>query len=224
MNNSYNIIMLGATGAVGGEALKTLLTMKGISKISLLGRRAIDDLTKSFIHQHKIDIFDPSTYESIVAGHDTAICTLGVGEPSKASKEDFIKIDKTAVYDFAKSCKDAGVKHFSLLASVGINAESKSFYLRTKGELVEELKALNFHRLSIFEPSMILTPTNRYGFSQWLTLKIWPIISPLLAGSAKKYRGIKVEDLGTSIAINITKEHQGIEHLTWSDFHNIIGK
>jgi len=61
-----------------------------------------------------------------------------------------------------------------LLSSVGISPKSKSFFLRTKGELVEALKALNFERLSIFMPSMILTPTNRYGFSQALTLAVWP--------------------------------------------------
>ena len=35
---------------------------------------------------------------SYLGGHNVAICTLGVGEPSKVSKkEEFVKIDKTAV-------------------------------------------------------------------------------------------------------------------------------
>ena len=68
-----------------------------------------------------------------------AICTLGVGQPSKMSKEEFLKIDKQAVLDFAVSCKNNGIKHFQLLASVSINANSSSFYLRSKGELVEWL-------------------------------------------------------------------------------------
>lgn len=55
------------------------------------------------------------------------------------SKEDFVRIDKQAVLDFAVACMEAGVSHFQLLASVAISPQSKSFYLRTKGELVEEL-------------------------------------------------------------------------------------
>ncbi len=58
---------------------------------------------------------------------------------AKMSKEDFVRIDKQAVLDFAVACMEAGVSHFQLLASVAISPQSKSFYLRTKGELVEEL-------------------------------------------------------------------------------------
>ena len=178
--------MMGASGAVGGETLKELLSFSHLEKLTLLGRAPIPDIENSIVHQHKIDIFNPSSYESFVQNHEKAICTLGVGQPSKISKEQFIQIDKKAVIDFAIKCKEAGVNHFQLLASVGISAKSSSFYLRIKGELVEELKALNFERLSIFQPSMILTPTNRYGFSQAVTLAVWPIISPLFIGKTRK--------------------------------------
>ena len=52
-----------------------------------------------------INIFSPSSYMKYLPGHTTAICTLGVGQPSKISKEDFIKIDKKAVIDFAKAVR-----------------------------------------------------------------------------------------------------------------------
>ena len=181
-----SVVMLGATGAVGGEALKFLLTSNKINKISLLGRRPVDNISASNVEQHKIDIFKPDEYQKYLSGHTTAICTLGVGQPSKVTKEQFHKIDKIAVLDFAKGCKVAGVEHFELLSSVGINSKSINYFLRSKGELVDELIALNFKRLSIFQTSMILTPTNRYGFSQALTLLFWPIIDKLFFGSFKK--------------------------------------
>lgn len=219
--SEISVVILGATGAVGGETLETLLQCKNVSKISLLGRRPVEDIKKSNVVQHEIDIFDPSTYNGLLEGHNVAICTLGVGEPSKISKEDFLKIDKVAVLDFAIACKKAGVKHFELLSSVGINAKSSQYYLRAKGELVEELKALNFERLSIFKPSMILTPTNRYGISQGIILFIWPIINPFLFSVLKKYRGIKVEKLGSAIAKNIYTNGTGLEYLEWADFQRL---
>jgi len=219
-----SIVMLGATGAVGGETLKTLLKKKDIPKISLLGRRPVAGIDQSNIHQHKVDIFTPSTYDGILEGHNIAICTLGVGEPSKISKEDFIKIDKIAVIEFAKACKKAGIKHFELLSSVGISAKSRQYYLRAKGELVEELKAMNFDRLSIFQPSMILTPTNRYGISQGILLFITPYLKPLLQGGLKPYRGIKVETLGGAIAENVFTNGSGLEYLKWSDFQSLTSK
>ena len=221
MKNPRSIIMLGATGAVGTEVIKTLATFSNLGKLTILGRSPFEAISHDVIVNHKVDIFEPSSYAELISGHDTAICTLGVGEPSKISKEQFVKIDKTAVLEFAKACRRGDVSHFQLLASVGINANSKSFYLRIKGELVEELLELNFDRLSIFQPSMIITPNNRYGFTQALTLAVWPILDKLFFGGFKKYKGVKVENLGSAIAKNINRNGEKIKMLVWDDFKEI---
>ncbi|MFT5883878.1 MAG: hypothetical protein ACI9IP_000328 [Arcticibacterium sp.] len=221
-SKSISVIMMGGTGAVGGQAIQSLLPISELKTLTLLGRRRpVADILDERVTQHKIDIHEPSSYAEIAKGHSAAICTLGVGEPSKISKEAFLKIDKTAVINFAKACKEAGIEHFELLASVGISAKSSSFYLRTKGELVEELKALNFKRLSIFLPSMILTPKNRYGFTQALALAVWPILDNVFIGTAKKYKGIKVSELGKAIAVNVFVDKIGYEELTWEDFQKL---
>jgi uncharacterized protein YbjT (DUF2867 family) len=219
--NKLTIAMLGASGAVGTETMQMLLKMPEVARLTLLGRTPISGITADVVHQHKIDIFDAHSYADLLEGHDTAICTLGVGEPSKMGKEEFIRIDKTAVLDFAKACKKAGVAHFQLLASVGIDPKSSSLYLRTKGELVEELTALDFEQLSIFQPGMILTPTNRYGFTQAVALFITPFLNPLFFGSWRKYRGIPVEVLGKAIAFNALNKNKGVERLEWDDFYRI---
>lgn len=221
MNSSIAVVILGATGAVGSQALNYLLEIPNVNRITTLGRRPVSDIKEDYVIQEKVDIFKPKTYDGLLNNHQVAICTLGVGEPSKMAKEDFVKIDKNAVLDFAKASKKAGILHFQLLSSVGINANSRSFFLRTKGELVEELKKLHFERLSIFQPSMILTPENRYGISQAIVLKTWPILNPILLGSLKKYRGIRVEQLGKSMALNILSNKQGLEMLTWNEFQEI---
>lgn len=215
------VVMMGATGAVGGQALKALLAMDKVAQVTLLGRRAVEGVDDARVVQHKVDVFETDTYSAHLKGHQVAICALGVGEPSKMSKEDFVRVDKTAVLLFARACKEAGVKHFELLASVGADAGSASFYLRTKGELEEELKALEFDRLSLFHPSMILTPTNRYGVTQAITLKVWPHLSPVLAGPLKRFRGIEVEVLGASMAKNITTAGRGVEVLEWEQFQRL---
>lgn len=222
--NEQSIVMLGASGAVGTAALNSLLSLKNIQQLTLLGRNPIPNVNADFVKQYKINIHEPKSYLDYLPGHRSAICTLGVGEPSKISKEEFIKIDKTAVLNFAIACKIAGVKHFELLASVGIHAESRFFYLRAKGELVEALKDLNFDRLSIFQPSMILTPTNRYGLSQAITLKVWPYLNPLLIGGLRKYRGIPVDVLGQAMANNIFNNGKGYEILQWDQFYSVTKK
>lgn len=207
--------MLGATGAVGSHVAATLARMPDVGKMTLLGRRPLEGLHTDKASQLVVDVFDPASWDAAVPGHEAAICTLGVGQPSKISRGDFVRIDKTVVLDFATSCRKAGVSHFQLLGSVGADRHSRSFYLRTKGELEEGLKELDFERLSLFRPSMILTPTNRYGVSQGLTLAIWPRLRPFLAGGLRKYRGIAVDQLGKAIALNLTTPGKAVEILHW---------
>ena len=218
MPSSNSIVMLGATGAVGGHTARILAGLPGLERLSLLGRRPAEGLAGGPIEQHVIDILAPASYQDLLAGHRTAICALGVGEPSKMSKAEFVRIDRDAVLDFAAACKQAGVRHFEILGSVGANATSFSFYLRTKGQLEEALKALGFERLSLFQPSMILTPTNRYGVLQAITLFTFPFLRPLLAGPLRKYRGIRVDRLGAAIAMNVLQDARGVETLHWDDF------
>lgn len=216
--------MIGATGAVGGEVCAVLKESTRVDRLSLLGRRRADGLGDDpRIEQHVVtDLSKPDTYRSRVAGHDIAICTLGVGEPSKVSKEEFKRIDHDLVLAFAEACAEAGVRHFQLLSSVGVTASSASHYLRTKGELEESLRRLGFERLSLFHPSMILTPNNRYGLTQAITLRAWPWLTPLLQWGLRRFRGVRVEDLGRSIALNVfTKSDAAVEILEWDDFQKL---
>ena len=139
-----SVLILGASGAVGSQVLRSLVAYPQIGSITSLGRRTISGFSIEKVRQKEIDIFDPKSYVELLPGHDVAICTLGVGQPSKMGKDEFVKIDKLAVIDFAKACKKAGVRHFELLGSVGANPNSSSFYLRSKGELVAAITAARF--------------------------------------------------------------------------------
>jgi uncharacterized protein YbjT (DUF2867 family) len=212
------VVMVGATGAVGQQVVAALQDNTALQQLTLLGRRPLPGVAGPAIAQHTVDVLDSQTYRHLLSGHHAAICTLGVGQPSAVSKAEFVRVDKDAVIAFAAACKDAGVAHFELLNAVGADARSRSFYLRTKGELRDALAALGFERLSIFAPSMILTPINRYGFAQGLLLGVWPRLNPLFGGAWRKYRGVAVETLGTAMAANLLTSGQGVEQLHWQDF------
>ncbi|WP_338847025.1 NAD(P)H-binding protein [Massilia sp. W12] len=218
----FKVLMMGATGAVGGQTAATLLGMPQVQELRLLGRRpwqAPQDSAK--LRQDTVDVLNPASYQALLPGHHAAICTLGVGQPSQITRAEFLRIDRDAVLAFGQACKAAGVQHFSLLSSVGANAASSSFYLRSKGELEDGLRALGFARLSLFQPSMILTPHNRYGFTQAVTLALWPGLSRLLHGAMRKYRGVQVATLGRAIAHNLKHPGQGCEILQWDQFEGL---
>lgn len=221
MAPTLSVVMLGASGAVGGYTALALNELAEVKQLTLINRREITQLSLPHVVQLVRDVTDASDYSQFLSGHQVAICCLGVGQPSKVSKEEFVRIDKTAALDFATVCRQAGVRHFQLLSSVGADAQSRSFYLRTKGELQNAIIALGFERVSFFQPSMILTPTNRYGLSQGLMLVVWPALSGLLQGVLRKYRGIYVETLGHAIAKNTITTGQGVEILQWDQINSL---
>jgi hypothetical protein len=101
-----------------------------------------------------------------------------------------------------------------------VSSTSSSFYLRTKGELEEGLKERGFERLSMFHPSMIITPTNRYGLSQAFTLSVMPLLDPLSIGSFNNFRSISGAILGAAIAMNLFQNSRAVagDILYWSNF------
>jgi uncharacterized protein YbjT (DUF2867 family) len=217
-NPRLSVVMMGATGAVGQQVVVALQANLALQKLTLLSRRPLADITSPAIEQHTVDVLNPQSYQHLLSGHHAAVCTLGVGQPSVVGKEEFIRVDKDCVLAFATASKQAGITHFELLNAVAADAKAGSLYLRTKGELCDALIALGFERLSIFAPSMILTPTNRYGISQALMLAVWPKLNPILSGGWSKYRGVRVETLGAAIAANLSTKGGGVEQLHWQHF------
>ncbi len=213
-----SVVMIGASGAVGGVVLSHLLASEKVQQVTVLGRRAVG-LAHEKLVQSVVDLANPGSYADQGAGHDVAICTLGVGQPTKASRAVFLAVDQAMPLAFATACQTRGVGRFVLLGSVGANARSPSFFLRSKGELEDKLTCLGFSGLSFFRPSMILTPENRYGFSQAVTLAVWPRLAPMLVGPLRKYRGIALADLGAAIAATALISVQGVERLTWDQIN-----
>jgi uncharacterized protein YbjT (DUF2867 family) len=215
-------VVLGASGAVGGEVVRALLDSPIWEKVTTLGRRplALSPEENSLrLVQHVVDVAEVSSYEPLLSGITDGFCTLGVGEPSKMSKADFRRIDFDYVLAFAQACYRQDVRHFTLLTAVGSNAKSSLFYLRCKGELEEAIGKLGFESVHFFRPSMILTPTNRYGITQAIVLKVWPLVDFLLVGPLRKYRGVTVRDLGHSmVRLAERDEGTGVRVYTWDDF------
>ena len=218
---SLNVVILGASGAVGLNVVATLQAMPEISLITALVRKPLEIGSRDKLQQHMVDVIKPESYLHLLRGQVAAICTFGVGEPSKVSREEFRAVDFDAVFGFAKACKAQGVKDFELLGAVAADPKSRSFYLKSKGELREAIVGLGFGHFSCFQPSMLLTKINRYGFSQGLMLSIWPVLSHALIGGAQKYRGFRVEDLGAAMARNLLGQCHMVEVLHWPEIMRI---
>jgi len=108
--------------------------------------------------------FDAGVAETKIAA-DVAFCCLGTTIKRAGSKPAFYKVDHDYVAESARFSKQAGVRHFSLVTSVGANASSNNFYLRVKGEAERTVSDLGFRSVSIFRPSILeaARPERRCG-------------------------------------------------------------
>lgn len=224
MGDSRSAVVLGGTGAVGSAVVRALLAGDVWRRVTVLVRRAgaLGELKDARLERHVCDVLDAGQYERFLPGHGVAFCTLGIGEPSKVSPEEFRRVDLEGAAAFAAACRRQGVTHFSLLTAVGANPRSRVRYVRIKGEIEGRVRGEGFARASFFRPSMLVTPTNRYGFTQGVALAVFPFLDRFLVGPLSRFHSITVSDLGKAMVRHAERPGAGVEVLEWREFQGLL--
>jgi uncharacterized protein YbjT (DUF2867 family) len=221
----YRAVVIGATGAVGGALVAELLAAPACTQVSALTRRSVDTFSSlPGRDKLRLEVIDLREIEAATRqaanGYELAFCTMGIGQPRKVSDEEFWRVDVEYAGAFARGAAAAGVRHISLLSSVGANAASGNRYLRVKGASEQAVIAAGFARTSIFRPSLLVTPELRYGLQDRVTQAFFPWISPLLPG---RFHQIRVEDLGRAMRINGERcGPAGVEILHYPEFTALL--
>src|SRR5215207_7818097 len=119
-------IVIGATGLVGSELVKQLLTDGRFSEIKLFGRR-MTGVVHPKITEHLIDFEKPEQWRHLVKG-DVVFSALGTTLKQAGSKEAQYKVDHDYQYDFAEVAAENGVTVYVLVSSAMANERSRIFY------------------------------------------------------------------------------------------------
>ncbi|WP_235942241.1 NAD-dependent epimerase/dehydratase family protein [Perlabentimonas gracilis] len=196
-------IIIGSTGLIGSKLHEILSNNPNHAKLHLVSRRAPSNLTeKSVLIPIENGIY------SIPSEINYAFCCLGTTMRKAGSREAFRKVDFDMVVDFAQKAKTAGIERFAVVSSIGANPKSKNFYLKTKGQVEEELKKIGFARLVIVRPSLLLGKRNERRIAEDIGKVLYSIFSILFIGPLKKYKGIKDEDVAKAM-IALVEQGQG---------------
>ena len=151
-------IIIGATGTTGKSLLPLLTEHSEIERIDCFGRRN-PDFSHPKLYAHQIDFAQIETWQNDVQG-DVLFACLGTTLKATGSKEAQWAVDYEANFEFAKAARQNGVNTLVLVSASGANAASSLFYPRMKGELEQALIALNFPRLTIFRPPLLIRPNS----------------------------------------------------------------
>jgi uncharacterized protein YbjT (DUF2867 family) len=202
--NKKTAIISGATGLVGEQLLTQLLSDPAYQKIIVVVRKPLTIIHEK-LEQMLID-FDklPEALTGMKADH--GFCCLGTTIKNAGSKENQYIIDHDYVVAFAKGCHASGVSRFAVVSSIGANADSSNFYLRTKGEMERDLKNIPFNGMYILQPSMLLGDRKEFRAGEKIGIAMMKVLSPLLAGGLKKYRGVQASSVAHCMISQILTE------------------
>lgn len=149
-----HILLIGATGATGKDLLDLLLKDDFFHQVDIFVRHDLG-LQHKKLKIHVIDFDKPEQWTSLVKG-DVLFSCLGTTLKAAGSKEAQWKIDYEYQYQFAKAARENNVNHYVLVSSDYASPNSPFYYSRMKGQLEEAVKVLEFPKLSIFNPPMLI--------------------------------------------------------------------
>lgn len=172
------LVIVGATGMVGGYALRYALDHPAVERVTAIGRRKLGishaKLTE-VLHPHFADC---SPLAGVLAAQDAAIFCLGTYTGAVADAE-LRKITVDYTIEFARVLRagspDAA---FSFLSGNGADptGRSRMAFARYKGEAERALLATGYPRVYIFRPAYIypVEPRKEPNFSYRLLRWVYP--------------------------------------------------
>ena len=176
-------LIIGATGATGKDLLSQLLTDDTYTEVHCFVRKPLA-LNHPKLHTHVVNFDTPKAWADLLHG-EVAFSCLGTTLAAAGSKEAQWRVDYDYQYTFAQQCRNNGVPTFVLVSAAGAKAHSKLFYNRMKGTLEDAVKTLEFPRLLIFQPSVLIRSNSNRGGENF-SVKAIGFLNKL--GILKRYR------------------------------------
>ncbi len=161
------VLLAGATGLVGRQALRQLLTDPQVQEVRVLLRRpvtVVDLLGQADAHLQqqaqvklRLCVGDFSQMAQHLAWFevDTVFCALGTTIKKAGSQAAFRQVDFSYPLQIMHLALSQGAQRCLLVSAVGADAHSRVFYSRVKGELEDAVRALGCAHVSVAQPSLL---------------------------------------------------------------------
>ena len=195
--NNKTAILLGASGLVGSFLLDTLLNSQEYRSVVIFVRKEISRKHPKLV-EHLIDFDQLDKYANLVQGDDL-FCCLGTTIKQAKTREAFKMVDYYYPLKFAEMAKQNGVQQYLMVTSIGANARSSVFYLKTKGECEEAIKKINLFSTSVFRPASLLGPRKEMRPQEKIGEVVMKFVSFLLVGKLKKYKPVQAEKVAQAM-------------------------
>jgi uncharacterized protein YbjT (DUF2867 family) len=172
------ILILGATGLVGRNALAQALARPAITQVIAPTRKPLtkhDKLTNPVAEDLELLLADVGSFRP-----DAAICATGTTINKAGSKEAFRFVDHDLPLSFARLAHQVGAQNFALVSALGASVDSFLLYPKVKGELERDIREIGFTSLTILRPGIIEGEREEVRFAESLVLKLLHFLAPVL--------------------------------------------
>jgi uncharacterized protein YbjT (DUF2867 family) len=214
-------ILLGASGLVGGSCLQALIEDPHYAHVTALNRRAPTRPAHRKLAQ-KVANFEaliPADFQ----GADDIFCALGTTIRKAGSQEAFRRVDLEYPLAAARAARQAGATQFVLVSSVGADAASKNFYLRTKGEVERELAKVGFRALNVFRPSLLLGKREEFRFGERMMTALAPVFNLAMLDGLRRYRAISAAVVGRAMVAAAGQDKTGTSFYEYDQIVELAG-
>ena len=215
-------LIIGSTGLIGSHLLDLLLESQEYEKVITFVKRD-SGIQHPKLKQHIIDFDKPDTYKELVVGDDF-FCSIGTTIKKAGSQDAFRKVDFEYPKQFASLAQQNKVKQFLIITSLGADANSSNFYLKTKGEIQDFLKNCAFESISILQPSLLLGNRTEFRLGEKMGVYFMKLFSFLFIGNLKKYKAIQSEAVAKAMFIIAQKNYKGFQIIESDSIQEIANK
>ena len=207
-------LLVGASGLTGGYVLDALLGAPDFSRVIAVTRRGLGREHPRLAN--RIVQFERLEGQLQGARCDVALCCLGTTLAHAGSQQKFREVDVGYVRAFARAAQAAQAQRFVVLSSVGADPQARNFYLRTKGEMEEDLAAVGFASLDILQPSLLLAWRAEMRPLELGARLFMPLANPFLRGRYAAWRGVSARSVAAAMLGAMRSGRRGVQRYTWT--------
>lgn len=226
------ILLLGATGLLGGQVLRRMVDRSYPTRLLVRGSSDWKDASMQNLKQRGVDmsIADLNDKDAVMAAlvDCTAVINL-IGSMPPNNGVDMQQLHVTAMDNLVKAAQRRNVQRFIQVSCLGARADSQSEYLRTKAQSEKLVKDAE-HYWTVFKPSYMFSAKLFPFLDIIMPLVKFRMCMPVLGSGMNQIQPISVENVADCIVDSIyrkdcasqTYELGGPETYSMHEFMEII--
>lgn len=202
-------LLAGASGLVGGHALRFLLEEPAYERVTIVVRKELP-LRHRKLEQRVVDFDRLAELGDFPRVHDV-FCCLGTTIRKAGSREAFRTVDFTYIHELARTASRHRASQFLLVSAVAADPRSRVFYNRVKGEAEAAVRRVPFDGIHIFRPSLLLGARAEHRPAERAAILVSRAISWALVGPLRTYRPIAAEAVARAMVRVAREAKRGVQ-------------